>query len=355
MNKRFIYLCVSFLLIQSAIYAQNFQTAPYTKGTPVTNNTVIYALPKTSLEFAIEIKKTSIIAGPYAKMAKSLLNLDVPQENSEEWKINSSNITVHYVIDPSQYYLISFKDYPKNVERLISMTAEGNILDMSLPGFLSTGEFAPSETARGFRNLNIDGALTAKYDTIYQILVTDTTVIRQPSIVKTISLLSIQDQALAVSKALTEVRQRRYDLSIDGSDYPDGTSLRIAVEQLDRQEKELLSLFTGTSQETVMTRRFSLTPEKDRLTIPLCYFSEKTGITSRPTATEVSCEIKILQNNKPVIGVEDPKKSINKNIVYYRVPAQADIRLTYKNEVLATRQVPMYQLGNLMSIPLLTK
>ncbi len=355
MKGRIIFLCICFFVLQTALQAQNFQTVPYTKGTPVTNNTVIYALPQTALEFELEIRKTETIAGPYASSAKVLLNLDVPQENSSEWKINKAEIRVHYLIDPSHYYLISFKDFPSNVERLLSMTRDGNILDMSLPGFLSSGEFAPAETTRGFRNLNIDGALTARYDTIYKILMTDTSVVRRPSIVKTISLLSQSEQAQAVAQALTEIRQRRFDLSVDGSDYPDGASLRIATETLDRQEKELLSLFTGEQHETLMTRRFALTPDKNQLQVPICYFSEKEGVTFRPAAPEVFCEIKVLENNQPVIGLEVPRKSTNKNIVFYRIPAQAEIRLVYKNEVLATRQVPMYQLGDLMSIPLLAK
>ncbi|MGE4568737.1 MAG: DUF4831 family protein [Bacteroidales bacterium] len=346
--------------------SQTFQSTPYAVGTPLANNTLLYGLPRTSLKVDVELVKTVIRKGPFAEYAAKYLQMNVNKADIVKWRIATVSLSEHFEMDPSQYYVITFKNLPKNIERLITLTKEGALLDMSLSSFLASGEFAPAEITTGFRNMVIENPLFQTVDTLYQLMLKDSAFVKEPLVVKKLQHLPKELQAKELAQQIFDLRQRRQDLLTgEADDSPDAPTLKMLLEQIELQEASLLTLFTGTSMEIPAKRSFVSLPSESSRKTTLFYFSDQTGFApNKEGAMEVACHFtpqgEVTVNNMELVHPKTVAKSkkekeILKNSVYYRVPAQVDVKISINNEALASKRIPVYQMGTLTSILLEVK
>lgn len=361
MIKNLVLAGLGILLASMPTLAQTFQTSPYAIGTPLANNTLLYGLPKTSLKVDVELVKSVARKGPFAEFAAKYLQMKVAQQDIVTWRIANVALSEHFELDPSQYYVITFKNYPKNIERLITLTKEGALLDMSLSSFLASGQFAPAEITTGFKNMVIESPLFQTVDTLFQVMLKDTAFVKEPLVIKKLQHLSKEAQAKELAQQIFDLRQRKQDLlNGEADDSPDGTTLKILLEQIDLQEAALLSMFTGTSMEIASKRSFVCVPEEGSRKIPLFHFSEQQGFAdSKEGAAEVACIFsplgEVAVNNMAIVHPKSVAKSkkekeILKNSVYYRIPAQVEVKVTVNSQTLASKRIPLYQMGTITSI-----
>ncbi len=361
MIKNLVLAGLGILLASMPGIAQTFQTTPYAMGTPLANNTLLYGLPKTTLKVDVELVQTVARKGPFAEFAAKYLQMNVAQQDIVSWRIANAAISEHFEMDPSQYYVITFKNYPKNIERLITLTKEGALLDMSLSSFLASGQFAPAEITTGFKNMVIESPLFQTVDTLFQVMLKDTAFVKEPLVIKKLQHLPKDAQAKELAQQIFDLRQRKQDLlNGEADDSPDGVTLKILLEQIDLQEAALLSMFTGTSMEIPTKRSFVCIPEEGSRKISLFYFSEQQGFTdSKEGAAEVACIFsplgEVAVNNMAIVHPKSVAKSkkekeILKNSLYYRIPAQVEVKVASNSQTLASKRIPLYQMGTITSI-----
>lgn len=361
MIKNFILTGLCLLISALPGLSQTFQTTPYAVGTPLANNTLLYGLPKTSLKVDVELVKTIIRKGPFAEYAAKYLQMNVNKTDNVKWRIGTVSLSEHFELDPSQYYVITFKNLPKNIERLITLTKEGALLDMSLSSFLASGEFAPAEITTGFKNMVIENPLFQTVDTLHKLMLKDTAFVKEPLVVKKLQHLPKESQAKELAQQIFDLRQRRQDLlNGEADDSPDAPTLKLLLEQIALQEASLLTLFTGTSMEIPVKRSFVSLPAGKTQKTTLFYFSEQAGFApNKEGAMEVAClytpQGEVTVNNMELVNPKTVAKSkkekeILKNSVYYRVPAQVEVKISVNNETLASKRIPVYQMGTLTSV-----
>ena len=366
MTNRILLTGFALLTMSIPVFSQSFQTTQYAVGTQLSNNTLLYGLPKTSLKVDVIMVKTVFRKGPFADFAQKYLQMNVNKQDIEKWQIESVSFSEHYEMDPEHYYVITFRNLPKNIERLITLTRDGAVLDMSMSGFLASGEFAPAEVTDGFKNMVIENPLVQSVDTIFKVMLKDTAFVREPLVIKKIQHMPKEDQAKELARQIFELRQRKNDiLNGDGDDIPNEATLKLMLEKIDTQEKELLTMFTGVSMNIPVRKTFTYTPENESEKAFLFYFSEQKGLSiNKEGSTEVFFQFKRLGevsvNNLELANPKSQAKGKKgqeflRNAVYYRIPAQVETSVIYNGTSLASKQIPVYQMGTLTSVVLEAK
>jgi len=87
-NKTLLFLL--FLIIVSCKSTSETRVTPLKQVNNLYENGIIYGLPKTTLKFTVEAKRTEIIPGPYAEFALKYLGIEnAPEEEATQWQITN--------------------------------------------------------------------------------------------------------------------------------------------------------------------------------------------------------------------------------------------------------------------------
>ncbi len=134
----------------------------------------------------------------------------------------------------------------------------------------------------------------------------------------------------------------------------DGESMRLALEQLRREEQRTQRLFLGDTTERVSEYILRYIPtghEEGELT--LARFSPVAGMTEADDLSGAPLRLVIsVQEQAPELNEKDQRKKdkmLEHSIVYVQ-PGQARITLLYEGRKLADEQVSLAQLGTLQAL-----
>ncbi len=352
MKIRFLSGVLFATLLVSCATTKNETTISSYKGQAIGTSALVYALPQTRLYFEVELVKTTIKKGPYAEYANRMLGLqNVPMKDSESWQIASVKINDQTEADNKHLYVLSYVDYPQNIDKLVRFTREGLIMDVTADNVLHSSLSVSGNEDVQFLNTAIQGMTTEKVDTFYKTILTDTAFVRIPVLQRKVSGKTTEEQAREAATQIFNIRQSRLDVLTGNTDYqPEGAALKLILQSLAAQEEQLMSLFNGAKVESRYIYTFSDLPDKPGMSSVLFYFSDRAGIVNRNTAgaKEVAYQM----------GSASAPPSINttqsaKNIVYYRIPQIVEVSVSANKELIVSRQKAIYQLGNIVSFPLI--
>ena len=351
--KKNILLGIAFVVLCSCVSAQkDVKTAPYTSAAPIGQNALVYGLPQTRLYFEVELIKTIIKKGPYADYANRMLGLqNVPMKDSETWQLRSIRINEKQEVDNKQLYTVTYTDYPYNVDRLFRLTNQGLLMDISANNILTESRRMSNNTEDiQFVNTAIRATTTEKVDTFYKTVVNDTAFIRIPVLQRKVLGKTVEEQAREAAAQIFYIRQSRLDVLTGNVDHPaDGTALKLVLDALNQQEEQLLSLFNGARVENRYVYTYSALPEKTASTSALFYFSDRAGIVAKNTAGAKEVWYEIGEVTVPP-SISPGQQAAN--LIYYRIPQIVEISAGVGKDVMANGQKAIYQLGNLVSLPL---
>lgn len=339
------------LFVTSGVLAQNFETSRL-NGNPVSSQSFIYALPQTCIAVTIEVTKTTIKKGPYAEYAEKYLKLiDAPQKDAHSFAVTSIKIQPQAEADPAQYFAITYKTFPENLEHLFAVSKNGIILDFSN----TWKEVAFNNLRDASSNdmtdpLILKKTINEKVDTIYNTVMKD-------SVMQRIPVFKKQKEAKTEEEIIEEtanqlIKTRRHKIKILRGEYdfhPDGAALRVMVDELTKYEESLLALFAGTRTVEKQHYVYTFVPQNDALSKDLCYFNPQKGLLNEKSSgsTAVSIQVTKGQDNSKVMA---PDKG--KNTLYLRVPLMSDITVKLDDKLVLTSRVPLYQFGAVTSMPL---
>lgn len=308
---------------------------------------IIYALPRTGFRINVTAVKETFEPGPYATFACQLLGItDAKPQSSVQWFFDNVELETFSEPDPNQV-----RKAMGNASFLISLTPAGCLAGINANSFpegsivFSTNSFVEKiekEDDFSFSNIN-DRPVFAPGDS--------TNNFRPVRI-------SNERKAAEAAERILNSRLTRYHIAAGLMDefHPDGEAYDVSIRELEKIEKNYLSLFTGRT--TYHTEQYSFdfvpTTSSDRGQV-VFRFSEETGVlpaddlSGKPVMIKVEPENILLSKYSELASSANP--AAGESGIYYRMPAMANISLLYELGNIATARTVVAQFGQVAPVP----
>lgn len=351
--KTILALAVSLLAAASATMSAQTPQMPQYAATETA--TVVYSLPSTSLAFEVEAVKENFYAGPYAKYASKYLGVDARQKDEVTYTLSRVKMTSYAEADLSKRFLIDLRDELAYTS-FLKLTASGLV---SSPEALSGRELVwrfPVIAAGDYTGKPVPANLTTEATTLYKSVKTDSVygkvAVKQDMLVEK----SEEMRAAELAELIFALRDQRISIITGDTDATySGEAMGAALKEIDRLEKEYMTLFTGYSEYDTQKLTFDLTPEKDRENQIYIAFriSDTAGLLPADNLSGKPVVLEIVPDTvaAPFMDVKKVKKSKVQSIIY-RIPATCNVKLTDGMTVIMQSRIPVYQLGEEGALPL---
>jgi hypothetical protein len=284
-----------------------------------------YYLPRTGVEIEFVASKTTLKAGPYYQYARKYLGTDEAiTHDSESYQLHRATIIPFGVADTQNRYQLTFK---AGQTPYIYVNTENVILSANTtPDDIAKEQFPAIEKDQ-LNTIDMTKALSE------EILMSG----------------SVGKMAEVAAKQIYRIRESRMDiLTGEADNMPgDGESLRIIIEELDRQEAALTALFMGTKSVEYISKRINYIPESDVQKHILLRFSQHLGFLDENNLAGAPIYLSLLiteQGEYPIDNKGNIKK-VPKGAIAYNIPGKAILSLHYNHKTIAERQLNVAQFG----------
>ena len=350
--KRITYLIVSLLILSSC---STIKIEKLNSNSEIKSNGFVYALPKTDLNIEFKVVKTKYFKGPFSDYSDEYLGFNNVIENDKsEYKVVSIAVNPELSNDTSEMYFISGKskhfktfEYFSNSLVLKSINIDDKA-DSNKNNYQTTISNNKTDNNKyiPFKDITIKPLVIEKNDTIWKNILVDSVYKRVPKINKAIAPSTIKDQAFAASKFIFKIRKRRLRV-LTGMDekFPNGKSISKIIKELNKLEESYIELFTGKTISDTLTYNFVITPkESDELTELDISFDNKNGFSNTSKKT-IKVTVSKQSKNKILDKISNKEKTNNQFV--YRLPENANIKITFNNKAIFNNSIPVSQYGYL--------
>ena len=302
------------------------QTAVSTYLPGVTPEGAIYLLPKTGIRIAVQVEKTTYAPGELCKYAERYLRIkDVSPTPSVNYRITDIRQEAYAVADTSKHYAIKFdaKTAATNVRLsddgiLLAINADPTTIPATKP-FVAAPRPASVNPRQYMNEETLAAGSTAK-------------------------------MAELIAQDIYEIRESRNLLVRGQADNmpKDGEQLRLMLNQLDKQDQAMTSLFIGITEKDTTEHVITIIPNKTSDQQVLFRFSQKLGLLESDDFAGEPYYYKVEDlKTVPPVEVIDPKKK-NKPApgVYVNVPGKLRSTISDAKGVISTAEFPAGQFGN---------
>ena len=259
---------------------------------------IFYSLPKTRIRVAVTFEYTNFDLAPYANYAEKYLGIEV--DDSRAWSISDVDITAVAEPDPDYFYYVE----PRNSDISVQVSQKGLLKSVN-SSFTEMGT-ADDYQVEPVEKLSLSELLysTANYnlyehvDTLYTrngVSGNDESVVLVRSSVEK----SDEQRAEEIAKQITEIQQKKMEILYGEyeSSYNEN-ALNFVYSSLDREEKRMLQLFTGS--KTNITKVFYVDPEVSKVVVDdqiveLFRFSPQKGVvdSTDEESVPIYCNLRI--------------------------------------------------------------
>ncbi|MDR1169441.1 MAG: DUF4831 family protein [Prevotellaceae bacterium] len=340
MMKRLVFFLLFFSTVQS--FAQRLDKE-------IPENSVVYSLPKTSIEISVEVIKDRYIPGPYVRYAEEQLSVERVSAR-EEVSYSIGKISMKPVIEADYEYMYSL---PAGERAFLDLSSEGLIFLLNDPKESIVNFASGTSNYQIYPDRLPSSPVETQKEFLMERIKTDSGFISIPFQQSIVEKKDAQSKAEEAAKFLFSLRQRRFELVTGDVDHAfSGSSLKDALNEISRLEKEYLSLFLGKHFVESRTHTFYISPEKtlDKKSYPVFHFSEADGVLAEATRTSASFTLNVTPLGKinRVEGVKNRARIAN---IYYRVPEIADVLLFQGPKEVCSGRMHIYQMGREFVIP----
>ena len=322
MNKSVITLALSALV---AMAGQAQQTQKLT-ASKLNDYGLIYTLPTTHLSIDVAAVKTGKKAGPFYKYAKKYLGVDnVIIADSQTWGIESITVTPFGVADKENEFLMTFK---AGAAPYVIVDREG--MPLAINKEVTVAEPKKREDAsRTTADSQADAVNVFSEDMV--------------------AGESTMKRAEAAASKIFELRETRNDLVSGNADKmpPDGASLQLMLDELNRQEQALTALFLGTVQTETKVFRFDYLPEKEVQHEVVFRVSNAFGIVDKDdlSGAPVYLSLKVIARGELPVDEKGKTKELPKGALMYCIPGRAEVSLSADGSLIAKEALEVSQFG----------
>lgn len=319
--KKSIIAALSLLLAATGVEAQTEVTAGVMQGK---DYGVTYLLPRTEIEFVLQVTKHTYTPGEFCKYAERYLRLkDVPAEAQTYWTLDKVETRVAGIPDAENVYFVKLKD--KTVAPLMELTEDGIVRSINLPfsGRKASGK-ATETAAAPAKRVNPRDFLTE------EILIAT----------------SSAKMAELVAKEIYTIRESRNALLRGEADNmpQDGVQLKLMLDNLNMQERAMTEMFAGTKEEVQETRTIRLVPREMKNEVAF-RFSRKLGLVAKNNLAGEPYYVSVSNLKTPALPAEESGKKKPEGVAY-NVPGRAKVTLVQQEgHVVFQGELPITQFG----------
>ena len=341
MKKLFLILS----LIASLSLEAQFVTT-FAKNVPETQEDgIFYYLPRNIIRLEFLVEETDYYIGPYAEFASKLMGItDYIKENKKEYSIKSVDIQLVNEIDPNAAYFIAFDE--KSKEPLLNVILDDDGLILSI-GY----EHEPVKP-RTLRTSFLDNGLNLNINqevSFVEILDSEIELEDDEEEGKAPQKITKEDKAKYALEKINRAKNAYMDLITGDQEVSAGNALQYMAENLQSIENEYVGLFKGKVVKNTYYKVFYITPEENQVnaSASIAKLSKTDGIIElggKGDLIKIQFESKNSLANIKQLSDETKNASLA-NKIFYRMPAESDVKVLVGNKVLAEKQLTISQFG----------
>lgn len=302
--------------------------------------TVSYSLPQTTVTVEVDAIQETFFAGPYAAYAKKYLGIDVRRTDSFRSYVKEVRLLTRVEADPEARFSVDTKGAE---DRFLVLSSQGLV---SFQDKLEAGDlvwrFNPQPEA-DFGSKGMTASTRTEVRVTWEEVQVDTAFTRVPvessyQVEKTPEM-----KAEEAAKLILKAREERFNISTGNTDATfSGEALGAALAELDRVEKEYLTLFTGYTVSREQSGSFDVVPSAKAKKQQYVAFrlNDRDGLVSESPGMAYMLEFEPVEVADGQANAKDSKTA-----VHYRIPAICTTRLTTGGKTLFQSRIPVYQLG----------
>ena len=250
---------------------------------------IVYFLPKTALQVNIIATKVTQQPGEFCQYANRYLRLnDVSSQPSVHWEIKQIDVRSIGVPDSTKAYIMKLKD--KNVASNVELTENGIVKAINTT--------APKEENEGYQLEKPAAHENARKYMTEEILMAGSTA----------------KMAELTAKEIYNIRESKNLITRGQADNmpKDGAAMKLMMSSLDKQEKALMEMFTGTSDREDKVFSFLVTPE---------------------------------ENLRDQIAARFSRQKKKGNGILYNIPGKGNVTVSYNGKEVFKGELPVTQFG----------
>ncbi len=162
--------------------------------------------------------------------------------------------------------------------------------------------------------------------------------------------MTVEQQAQAAADMIFALRRHRKELITgEAGENVFGTGLRSALDELDKMESECLSLFFGTTKQSVKEYVYPITPRSEEMCYMICRFRDDAGILPMEDLSGDAIMLTIAPAAVDLMGARIATEK-DKVKVDYAFPAECKCTLTCGTNIIDEEKMPIYQYGKVATI-----
>lgn len=321
-----------FLLTACILVSIGLQAQKTTRVNAIKANDygVVYALPKTSFEITLLVKKSSYRRGEFYPYAQRYLGIDNPvTEDRTVYTLEDISVKNKGIPDMNNSFMIQFQS--KSFEPFVSLREDGVIVavnanpenDIPEEKPLPQGEQPTVNPKRFFSQ-------------------------------ETLMAGSVAKQAELVARQIFDLRRSRTDILSGEAESmpPDGNAYKVVMDEIDLQEKALTALFAGSLQTEYFFRTYTIVPDaQDIDKMVVARFSGKLGpldaddLAGEPILLSLQSKTPRIELQLTARDLERLEKKLTEGIVY-NIPGKATLTIEFKNKIVANMETDVVQYGS---------
>lgn len=310
-------------LLSTTLCMAQGEATPYTPG--INAEGVTYFLPQTVIDITIEAEQVSYTPGEFCAYADKYLRIaNVSDKADTHWEIKGLTVKPTGVRDPEKGFTVKLRD--KSNAALMELDAEGILLSINH----KTQEQAllmPEKERAKAPSTNAATVLTEE----------------------SLTATSTAKMAELAAKDIFNIRESRNAIVRGQADNmpKDGEALKIMLENLDKQEAALLTMFQGTTKRETRIISVRITPGPEDVEESVLFrFSAKQGLLDADDLGGAPIYYQLTnQTVFPEVDEKTLKKAKKPRGIMYNMPGKALLKLYDAREVFYEEELPVAQYG----------
>ncbi len=291
---------------------------------------LVYYMPKTQLAITLSYERTEQQPGIFFQYAQRYLGAnEIITEKSVEYQLTDLSMNIHTIADTTRAHKVPAHKY-RNLH-LLSLSEDGRLLGYNLPATTIT----PAETIEKECNITLE--------TVNAIL---------PLLEEQFMAGSIAKMAEGAAKLIYRIRDTRLHLLAGDVEHvpADGQAMQIVLDELNKQEQELIELFVGTTRTEKLTHTIYYTPAADIQNEVIGRFSKHVGFVDKNNLSGEPIYLNLVAYKQLLHEpIQKKKNNALPAHIYYNLPGSADISIQFKNKTI-TQHIAVAQYGSAMPL-----
>lgn len=298
-----------------------FDVSSFLSGT---SEGVTYTLPSTGIEITVDAMCIKQTPGEFHRYADKFLRMNnVITAEEKYWELRGVSVRLYGKADPQKTYTVKLNNSSASN---LQLTEDGIIAGINT----TIAKEAPAAPAPAEKRAIAD----AKQFMSEEMLQSTSTAKMAELVAK--EIYSIRESKLSIVKGEADNMPK------------DGLSMQLILDELDKQEKAYLALFTGTTDTTYVSRKINFIPGTDSDTTKsiLFRFSRKLGVVDNNNLAGAPVYYDFRNLNSIYVPTQpEGKKAAKKEGICYNVPGKAEFKIYTTLKTLYDKELPIAQFG----------